>query len=378
VNRLRELKKFIILILLSLLFLSSCSGKVEEEPEILKKRELEAPRQLAVKGISTKIGSYYLVDSMFIPASRKGIEGTFFPQVLPEEFGLESIIGIERFVPTPNNEVYLVDHPPTVNGARVQKFSFPEGKLLSVRKLKPSTLFTTDEKGELIYHHPQGVYGSAGLVVVENGKGKIKESLEVSPDINVGEVYLNRKDIWVLQESYVAPPRYQPGEDFWALYYPALIGLKSQERVGANYIGWDGNFYFFGNREVRASSGRPFKGNIFLFGPIKGNVPAKKFVFPWEVKLVGVDRKGYIYVLRERELSLEADSENRLEYLKAPRFVYRVSPEGKITHLLNIESFIEPSMYKKFYVWVGPEGEIWSLSESSKGVEIKKFLPNHP
>jgi len=375
---LREIKKIIILILLSLLFLSSCSARVEEKPEVLKKRELEAPKQLTVQGISTRIKNYYLVDSMFVPFSQKGTEGSVFPQVLPEEFGLESIIGVERFVPTPNSEVYLVDHPPTVNGARVQKFSFPDGKLLLVRKLKPSTLFTTNLKGEFIYHHPQGVYGSEGLVVVENGKGGIKERIKVPPDINVGEIYSNKQDIWVLQESYLAPPRYQPGEDFWALYYPALVGLKTKERIGANYMGWDGNFYFFGNREIRSVSGKPFKGNIFLFGPIKENVPEKKFVFPWEIKLVGVDKKGYIYVLREREFSFEADSENRSEYLKAPRFVYRVSPEGRITHLLNIESFIEPSMYKKFYVWVGPEGEIWSLSESSKGVEIKKFLPNLP
>lgn len=367
------LKKIGVVLLFTLLF-PACSNQVEKSKEKLEIKELEAVKEVRVGGSSAGVKTFFAAGSMFIPANQKGTKGKVFLQTLGEENNQESVVGIERFVPGGKDGVYLVDHPPGVHGARVQKFSFPVGKLLAVKFLPPSTLFTTDGKGGFIYHHPAGVLGGEGLVMVEDGRGKVKERLSVSPDVNVGAVYINSEDVWVLEEGHASPGRVFPAEVPIAYYYPVLVGLKTQRRVEANYLGWDGKFYFFGSREVHAATGKPAMGSYFLFGPVgEGSKPQKKIVFPWEANLVGVDKKGYIYVLREREISSELDSENRAEHLKAPRFVYRVSPEGKVTHVLNLDSFLEPGMYKKIYVWVSPEGEIWSLSESLKGVRISKF-----
>lgn len=369
----KVLRNFFILLFICLL-LNSCSFKSQEEAEGIKVKEIEAVKEIKVEGNSKDSRSYLPAGSMFISSNQKGENGKVFLQTLGEENTQNSLVGVEQFVPNLRNEVYIIDHPPAIFGARVQKFSFPSGKLKLVKKLEPSTLFTIHRKGFFVYHHPPGIVSPEGQVIIEDEKGKVLEKMVVPSNINVGAIFSDDNDVWVLQEGYSSSPFPFKGEVPVAYYYPALIGLKTQKKIEANYLGWDGNFYFFGTREVNALTVKPAKGSYFLFGPIREGKPAKKMIFPWEVKLVGVDKKGNVYVLRDRELSFEPDSENNSEFTKAPRFLYRVSPQGKITHFLNLGLWFEPQMYKKIYVWVGPEGEVWSLLESPQGVEIRKFI----
>ena len=330
-------------------------------------------KEIKVYGEASKAKSFRLAGVLKISWGMKGESGKVYPQELGEENNFLSRVGIERFVPDGKGSVYLIDHPPNKLMIRVQKFSFPKGKLKRVNYLTASTLFQSDGQGKFGYIHPRGFYLSdADSVLIWNEKGTLEETLTIPLQSGFGELFLRDKDIYVLDEEFTVPALMTT--EPIANYYPRLFGLKNGLQVEGNYVGWDENFYFFGTREVRALDGWPARGKRFLFGPIKEGKPEKKFIFPWEVSLAGIDRKGNIYVIRERSLNFSLDSDNRNEWSHSLRYLYRVTPEGKITHIVPLKPWLEPGMYKKFYVWVSRQGDVWSLYEDMNGVEVRKYV----
>ncbi len=336
--------------------------------------ELAKVKEIKVEGDAAKIKSFRLAGILKLKWGPKGEKGRIFPLRVGEENNLESLVGAERFVPDGLESVYFIDHcPPTPSMARVQKFNFKSEKLERVEILPPSTLFNTDGGGRFGYVFPRGIKSSEDLVEIRDEKGKIIQSLTFPPEYAAGEIFIRSKDVYIYDVEYTVPALMTT--EPVANYFPRLISLKTGSAVEANYIGWDEKFYFFGSREVRALDGWPIKGKRFLFGPIKEGKPEKKFIFPWEVDLVGIDKDSNIYVVRERALSFSLDDITRDEWARAPRFLYRLTPEGKITHILPLPAWFEPSMYIKFYVWVSPEGDVWVLSENKNGVEVRKYTP---
>lgn len=363
---------YVVLFLLISLFLASCA---KEETTLMEEEGVENlsdVTEVRVAGSADEIRSFQPAGSMRVEWSEGGEEGTVFPQQLGEENNLTSRVGIERYVPDGRDNVYLIDHPPVDKGTRVQKFAFPSGKLLFTEYLAASTLFKSDGQGKFLYLHPAGIKGSEGLVVIEKDNGTVEATLTVPRGMAAGEIFLVEDEVYLLDEEYGVPKIMS--EKRTASYFPLLLGLKSGKRVEANYLGWDNNFYFFGTREVDALTAKPLEGKRFLFGPIKEGKPDKKIVFPWEVSLVGVDEDGFIYVVRERSLGFSLDSDNRSEWSTVPRFLYRVSPNGEITHSLLLSAWFEPGMLKKFYVWVGRKGDVWQLVEDGAGLEIRRFI----
>ncbi len=336
--------------------------------------ELEEVKEIKVGGTSDEVKGFKVTGLMKISWGLGSEEGKVYSQKLREEAGLySSQIGVERFIPDGKGSVYLVDHPPDVLKVRVQKFAFPYGKLVRSKYLPASTLFKSDSEGRFFYYHPRGVVGELGIVTIEKEEGAVETTLAVPSEILPGDIFLVRGDVYLLDEEYATPPVLT--QERTVHYFPLLIGLKEGRKIEANYVGWDGNFYFFGARAVDALNKKPIGGSRFLFGPIKEDKPEKKFVFPWEVSLAGVDKKGFIYVVRERSLGFSLDSDNRNEWSISPRFLYRISPQGKITHYLRLPAWFEPSMFKKFFVWVDKEGNVWLLIEEKEGVEIRKYAP---
>lgn len=360
-----------ILILFFFLFLTSCSNK-EAEISTSQFDEDFKVKEVKVIGEASKVKSFRLAGVLKINWGMKGEEGKVYPQKLGEENNQLSRVGIERFVPDGKGNVYLIDHPPNKMMIRVQKFSFPEGKLKRVVYLTASTLFQSDARGRFGFIHPRGFFlPDSDTVLIRNEKWTLEETLTIPLQFASGELFIRDKDVYILDEEFAVPALITT--EPLANYYPRLVGLKTGLEAEGNYVGWDENFYFFGTREVRALDGWPARGKRFLFGPIREGRPEKKFIFPWEVSLAGVDQKGNIYVIRERSLSFSLDSDNRFEWSQSPRYLYRVTPEGKITHIVPLKPWLEPQMLKKYYVWVSRQGEVWSLYEDVKGVEIKKY-----
>lgn len=360
----------VFLILFSLLFFISCSK--ERESNISNLNEEFKVKEVEVLGDASKIKSFSLSGVLRIKWGLKGEKGKVFPQKLGEENNLMSQVGVERFVPDGKDSVYLIDHPPDKLLVRVQKFSFANGKLTGIKYLPASTLFQSDGRGKFGFIHPRGFFLSdSDAILLWNEKMTLEETLTVRSGVAPGEIFLRDKDVYVLDEEFTVSSLITT--EPIANYYPKIIGIRTGLEVEGNYVGWDEKLYFFGTREVRAIDSWPARGKRFLYGPIKNGRPEKKFIFPWEVSLAGIDQKGNIYVIRERQLDFSLDSNNRVEWNCSPRYLYRVTPEGQITHLVPLKPWFEPSMYKKFYVWVSRDGQIWSLYEDTWGVEIRKY-----
>lgn len=368
----KSLILFLVFILFSFLFFASCAKEERDSSTIKFDSDFEV-KEVKVYGEASKAKSFQLAGVLKIGWGMKGEEGKVYPQELGEDNNLLSRVGVERFVPDGKENVYLIDHPPGKVGARAQKFSFPEGKLKMVKYFQPSTLFQSDGQGRFGFIHPRGFFFSdSDAVLIWGEKGTLEETLTVPQGIASTEIFIRDKDVYLLDVEYGVPALVTT--EPIAHYSPRIIGVKTGSEVEGNYVGWDENIYFFGTREVRALDGWPARGKRFLFGPIKEGRPEKKFIFPWEVSLVGIDQKGNIYVIRERSLSFSLDSDNRAEWSQSPRYLYRVSPEGEITHIVPLKPWLEPGMLMKFYVWISRIGEVWALYEDVNGVEIRKYV----